>query len=220
MDKNPRYIELESAMDFSRLVCALEPLPKASFLHEYDGRKVISIQMDILKERPIIYYTPMDGAGRYLAYGIRNGREEMGVADSTSDRSRLYSPIIRIKGVPESLKPGGADDGGCPCMELEDLDSLAKLSEGLEDESFPLFAFPSCGKWLLGVFMNFSDDGEAYFCHVVLDDDPKMPFLRYSPSNGVEPSFVDCPSDHGYSYIKIIRLKAAHPLIENGRLSN
>ena len=39
MDKLPRYIELESTLEFSRLVCALERAPRVSFLHEHEGKK-------------------------------------------------------------------------------------------------------------------------------------------------------------------------------------
>ncbi|NIQ05306.1 MAG: hypothetical protein GWO20_06130, partial [Candidatus Korarchaeota archaeon] len=79
-------------------------------------------------------------------------------------------------------------------IELEDLASLAKLSYGFEEAPFPLFAYPHEGKWLLGVFMNFNDEGGSYFCHVVLDRDPGKPFLKYSTSNGTEPKFVENPS--------------------------
>ena len=103
---------------------------------------------------------------------------------------------------------------------LEDLASLAKLSYGFEDAPFPLFSFPSGSKWLMGVFMNFNEEGYSYFCHVVLDDEPGRPFLRYSTNNGIDPSFVENTSEHGYSYIKIIKLKEAHPLVDYGQLQN
>jgi len=75
-------------------------------------------------------------------------------------------------------------------------------------------------KWLIGVFMNFSEEGTSYFCHVVLDSDPQMPFMKFSSTNGSEPIFVENPSEHGYSYIKIIKLKDTHPLVDYGHLQN
>ena len=80
--------------------------------------------------------------------------------------------------------------------------------------------FPSNGKWLMGVFMNFNEEGSSYYCHVILDEEPNRPFLKYSTNNGIEPSFVDNPSEHGYSYIKIIKLKDTHPLVDHGQLQN
>ena len=219
-DRLPRYIQLESTLEFSRLVCALERAPRVSFLHEHNGKKVLSVQMDLLKEKPVIYFTPLEGQGHYLCYGFKGGKEESLVVDSTTDNSRLYSPIVKIKSLPDNLRPGnGTGDKYHPIV-LEDLASLAKLSYGFEEAPFPLFCFPGNGKWLMGVFMNFNEEGSSYFCHVILDDEPKRPFLKYSTNNGIEPSFVDNPSEHGYSYIKIIKLKDTHPLVDYGQLQN
>lgn len=220
MDKLPRYIQVASPLEFSRLVCALERAPRVSFLHEHGGQKILSVQMDILKEKPIIYYTPLQQIGHYLTYGIKSGREESGIVNSTSDSSQLYSPIVKIKSLPSSLKPGnGTDDKYLP-IELEDLSSLAKLTWGFDEIPFPLFSFPNKNQWLVGVFMNFSEDGPSYFCYVSLDSEPTKPFLKFSATNGAEPSFVSSPTEHGYSYIKIIKLKDAHPLVDYDQLQN
>ncbi len=98
--------------------------------------------------------------------------------------------------------------------------SLAKLSFGFEEAPFPLFSFPFKGKWLMGVFMNFNEEGVSYFCHVVMGEEPKKPFLKYSTNNGTDPSLVDSPSEHGYSYIKIIKLKETHPLVDYDQIQN
>ncbi len=220
MDRLPRYIEVASTLEFSRLVCALERAPRVSFLHEHEGRKVLSVQMDILKEKPIIYYTPVHSAGHYLCYGFKSGQEESHVVDSTTDTSRLYSPIVKIRSLPRTLRPGnGTDDKYHPIV-LEDLSSLAKLSYGFEEAPFPLFSFPHGDKWLLGVFMNFNEEGSSYFCHVILDREPEKPFLKFAASNGASPSFVDSPSEHGYSYIKLVRLSGTHPLVDYDQLQN
>ncbi|NJK77862.1 MAG: hypothetical protein HC944_02550 [Nanoarchaeota archaeon] len=220
VDKFPRYIEVSSTLEFSRLVCALERAPRVSFLHDHNGKKVLSVQMDILKEKPIVYYTPFENEGHYICYGLKGGKEESDIVNSTSDASKLYSPIVRIKSLPAALKPGnGTTDRYLP-IELEDLSSLAKLTWGFEEIPFPLFLFPHANQWLVGVFMNFNEEGSSYFCHVVLGTDPGKPFLKFTTNNGSEPSFVDNPSEHGYSYIKIIKLKDTHPLVDYGHLQN
>ncbi|HUU47361.1 MAG TPA: hypothetical protein VMW55_01115 [Nitrosopumilaceae archaeon] len=219
MDKLPRYIQVSSTLEFSRLVCALERAPRISFLHEHEGRKILSVQMDILKEKPIVYYTPLDHNGHFLCYALRGGKEQTEMVNSTSDTSKLYSPIVRIKSLPETLKPGNGTADRYQPIELEDLASLAKLTWGFEDNPFPLFLFPRKDKWLIGVFMNFTEEGTSYFCHVVLDKDPEHPFLKFS-NNDSEPTFVKNPSEHGYSYVKIIKLKDTHPLVDYGHLPN
>ena len=219
-DKLPRYIQVSSTLEFSRLVCALERAPRVSFLHDHDGRKILSVQMDILKEKPIVYYTPLEHNGHYLCYGLKGGREESDIVDTTSDSSRLYSPIVRIKSLPKTLRPGNGTLDRYQPIELEDMSSLAKLTWGFEEMPFPVFLFPRNEKWLLGVFMTFQEDGPSYFCHVVLDCDPQKPFMRFSAANGMQPAFVDSPSEHGYSYIKIIKLKDTHPLVDYAHLQN
>ncbi len=219
VDKLPRYIQVSSTLEFSRLVCALERAPRISFLHDHEGKKILSVQMDILKEKPIVYYTPLEHNGHYLCYELRGGKEQTEIVDSTSDTSRLYSPIVRIKSLPDTLRPGNGTADRYQPIELEDLASLAKLTWGFDENPFPLFLFPHNDKWLVGMFMNFTEEGTSYFCHVVLDEDPQKPFLKFSNNNS-EPSFVKNPSEHGYSYVKIIKLKDTHPLVDYGHLQN
>ena len=139
MDKLPRYIEVSSTLEFSRLVCALERAPRVSFLHEHNGQKVLSVQMDILKEKPIVYYTPFEHSGHYICYGLKAGKEESNIVNSTSDASKLYSPIVRIKSLPDALKPGNGTTDRYQPIELEDLSSLAKLTWGFKKSHFHCF---------------------------------------------------------------------------------
>ncbi len=220
MDKLPRYIEVKSTLEFSRLVCALERTPRVSFLHDHEGKKVLSVQMDLLNEKPVIYFTPNEQLGHYLCYGFKSGHEESLIVNSTTDTARLYSPIVKIKSLPASLQSGNGTVDKYHPIELEDMASLAKLSYGFEESPFPLFSFPFKGKWLMGVFMNFNEEGASYFCHVVMDEEPKRPFLKYATTNGTQPSIVDNPNEHGYSYIKIIKLKDTHPLVDYDQIHN
>lgn len=222
-DVLPRYIEVGSALEFSRLVCALERTPRVSFLHEHGGRPVLSTRVDLLKEKPIIYYVPLEnggsgGAGHYLSYALRGGREESRMVGSAGDASSAYSPIVRIRSLPASLRQGNGSASKYHPIVLEDMASLARLSCVADDVPFPVFAFPRGGKWLVGVFMTFDEDGESYFCHVCSDEEPGGAFLRFSANGGGAASFADAPSDHGYAYVKVIRLKEEHPLVDYAQL--
>lgn len=216
----PRYVEAESMLEFSRLVCALEQFPRVSFLHEHGGRRVLSTQVDMLGDTPVIYYAPLgeEGAGHYLSYVVRGGREESGMVESAGDASSAYSPIVRVKSLPASLREG---NGPCEMyhpVALEDMASLAKLSYGFDESPLPLFAFPREGGWHTGMFMTLSEDSASYFCHVRTGERPAGPFLRFSPSRGGEPSFVGAPDEHGYNYAKVVRLKGPHPLVDDAQL--
>jgi hypothetical protein len=172
--------------------------------------------MDVLKERPVNYYVPNQKFGHYLSYGFKASKEDCNIVNTITNPTYLYSPIIRIKLLPESLKPETKIDTEVMYepLELEDLTSLLKLSYGFEESPFPLFAFFDGVKWVAGVFMNFNESDEtSYFCHVKLDSEPARSFLKYSSKDETEPSFVSGISEHGYSYLKVIKLKDKHPLV-------
>jgi len=215
--KLPHYVQVANRIEFARLVCALERVPRTSFSFEHEGQYVISVQMDLLKERPIIYYTPAEKSGHYLSYGFKAGNEDSSIVNTITNPTYLYSPIVRVKSLPPSLKQETQRDleSVYDPLELEDLASLVNLSYGFEESPFPLFAFSDGNKWLLGVFMNFNEsDKVSYFCHVTLNIEPTKPFLKYSSKDGAEPSFASSVSEHGYSYLKVIKLKDKHPLVK------
>ena len=134
---------------------------------------------------------------------------------------RCIPPIVKIKSLPQSLKPSSDNNSEkYQPIELDDLGSLAKLSYGFEEAPFPLFAFPFQGRWLLGVFLTFNEDGDSYFCYVVLKEEPVKPFLKHTTSNGSEPILVDNTGEHGYSYIKIVKLHDTHPLVNYDQIQN
>ncbi len=217
MVKLPHYVQVANRIEFARLVCALERVPRTSFSFEHEGQYVISVQMDLLKERPIIYYTPAEKSGHYLSYGFKAGNEDSSIVNTITNPTYLYSPIVRVKSLPPSLKQETQHDleSVYDPLELEDLASLVNLSYGFEESPFPLFAFSDGNKWLLGVFMNFNESDEvSYFCHVTLNIEPTKPFLKYSSKDGAEPSFASSVSEHGYSYLKVIKLKDKHPLVK------
>jgi hypothetical protein len=143
------------------------------------------------------------------------------MVDSTLDNSKLYSPIVKIKSLPESLRPSSdTNTAKYQPIEFEDVGSLAKLSYGFDEAPFPLFSFPFHGRWLLGVFLNFNEDGDSFFCYVVLNQEPTKPFLKHSATNGTQPIFVNNTGEHGYSYIKIIKLQETHPLVNYDQIQN
>lgn len=217
MAKLPFYVEVSDMIEFSRMVCALERVPRTAFSFELDGKRIISVQMDLLKERSVNYYVQTEVNGHYLSYGFKAGKEDFDVVNTVSNPMYIYSPIVRVKSLPDTLKPETTSPPEVvyQSIELEDLTSLIKLSYGFEESPFPLFAFPDDNKWNMGVFMNFNESDEtSYFCHIKLDSEPTKPFLKYSSKDGAEPSFVSTVNDHGYSYLKVIKLKGKHPLVK------
>ena len=226
MDKFPSYIQVRSPLEFTRLVCALERSPRISFLHEHKGKKVLAVQIDMLKESPVMYYTPIENFSHYLCYGFKSGKEESIMVESAIDASKMYSPIVKIESLPPSLKPSDDLIKKYQPFKLVDLVDLVTLSYGFEESPFPLFAFPFEDKetgetrWHIGLTCNFNEDGDTFFCYVELNEEPVKPFLKHSVTNGSEPIFVDNTSEHGYSYIKIVKLHETHPLVNYDQIQN
>ncbi|WOV92553.1 MAG: hypothetical protein R1F52_05425 [Candidatus Nitrosoabyssus spongiisocia] len=215
MDTLPLYVKVSSMLEFARLVCALERMPRISFMHKLNDVKVISVQMDLLKERPIIYYFPIGQEdGEFIQYGFKNGNEYTAIINSTKDSQFIYSPIIHIKSLSPNLLPESKElkEKYHP-LELEDLTSLARISYGFEEAPFPLFAFPYKDKWMMGIFMNLNEEGASYFCFIRMNGNPNKSFLKYSANSGTAPEIVESPGSHGFTHIKVIKLEETHPLV-------
>ena len=104
MVKLPFYIEVADMLEFARMSCALERVPRTTFSFELNGKRVISVQMDLLKERSVNFFIPSDLNGHYLSYGFKGGKEDYEVVNTVTNPMYLYSPIVRVKSLPETMK--------------------------------------------------------------------------------------------------------------------
>jgi hypothetical protein len=60
--------------------------------------------------------------------------------------------------------------------------------------------------------MNDSDN-VSYFYYVVLNSVPSGTFVKYSSQRVEKPEFTNKIDEHGYIYMKVIRLRKNHPLV-------
>src|SRR5439155_172081 len=162
MAKFPYYIEVYDLIEFSRLVCALERIPRTSFSFDFDKRNVISVQMDVLKERPVNYYVQTDKTGHYLSYELKAGKENCDIVNTITNPTYLYSPIVRVKSLPNTLKPETNMDKDVmyESLELEDITSLIKLNDLDENrvdklESRTMTNIKNLNKYLCAIKLNF-----------------------------------------------------------------
>jgi hypothetical protein len=213
---------LASLKDFGRLVCALERSPLPAFSLQFNHQEVLAVQTDMINGRPVIYYAQEDAKdGQYLAYRVSNGIEEVLLASSVGNPTYVYSPILKVERFPRSLvKSARIDKGsGYTVIKLKDLASLAKVAayKTIYDEPpLPLFLFKERGgKIVLGTTMSANDNETiSYFYYLALEEEPKEPFLRYSSQRADQPTFSTRLDEHGYVYLKVIRLSADHPLVK------
>lgn len=220
--KAPCYIALAGLKDFGRLVCALERTPLPAFSLVFNKEEVLAVQTDIINGRPVIYYTKADaGNGQYLAYRVSNGIEEVLLADSVGNPTFVYSPVLKVEKFPRQLTRSAKVDkkSGYTIIKLKDLSSLAKVAayKTMYDEPpLPIFMFRQHGgKTVLGTPMSANDnDTASYFYYTLLDHEQAEPFLRYSSLKVEQPVFSSRLDEHGYVYLKVIRLAEDHPLVK------
>jgi hypothetical protein len=220
--KAPCYIALASLKDFARLVCALERTPLPAFSLQLNRQEVLAVQTDIINGRPVIYYTQEDSKdGQYLAYRVSNGIEEVLLASSVDNPTYVYSPILKVEKFPRSLTRSAkiSKGSGYTVIKLKDLSSLAKVAayKTIYDEPpLPLFLYKELeDKIVLGTAMSTNDnDTISYFYYVTVEEEPKAPFLRYSSQRADQPTFLTRLDEHGYVYLKVIRLAEDHPLVK------
>ncbi|HXV45135.1 MAG TPA: hypothetical protein VD736_00500 [Nitrososphaera sp.] len=220
--KAPCYIALSGLKDFGRLVCALERTPLPAFSLQFNRRDVLAVQTDIINGRPVIYYSE-NGAkdGQYLAYRVTSGVEEVLLTGSVDNPTFVYSPILKVEKFPRALARSAKVDkkSGYTVIKLKDLSSLAKVAAYktvFDEPPLPLFLFKERrGRVILGATMSANDNETvSYFYYVVLDEEPRDPFLRYSSQKVEQPVFSSRLDEHGYVYLKVIRLAADHPLVK------
>ena len=220
--KAPCYIALASIKDFARLVCALERIPLPAFSLVFNKEHVLAAQADIINGRAVIYYAKSEqAAGQYLAYRVSNGIEEAILADSVDNPTFVYSPILNVDKFPPTLTRSAKVDkkSGYTVIKLKDVASLAKVAAYktmFDEPPLPLFIFRERdGKFVLGSPMSTNDnDSISYFYYVILDEEPKEPFLRYSSLKNEQPVFSSRLDEHGYIYLKVIKLQGDHPLVK------
>jgi hypothetical protein len=225
--KAPCYIALAGLKDFGRLVCALERTPPPAFSFVFSKENVLAVQTDIINRRPVIYFAKNEaanGSGQYLAYRITSGIEEVLLADSVGNPTFVYSPVLNVEKLPQRLARSARVDkrSGYTVIKLKDLASLAKVAayKTIYDEPpLPLFMFKQQqgDRVVLGAPMSANDNETvSYFYYVALDggEEPKEPFLRYSSMKAEKPVFSSRLDEHGYIYLKVIRLAAEHPLVK------
>ena len=235
MLKSPIYIKLKSLNDFARLVCSLERIPIPIYEYNYQNTDIFAAQLDTLNGHSITYYVDNinSGENQYLSYKINNNSEEAVMVNSIKDTSALYSPIIKLSVPPQQfLKPAkiGATTKytGIGLRDLFSLSKLVAFHTIYEESTLPLFLFPKTEssdldlsdkkfnmKYVLGSQLNLTDSSDTnFFYYVILEQEIEKYFMKFSMQKSTPPSFSNHIDEHGFIYLKIIKLHDIHPLVK------
>lgn len=235
--KAPCYIQLAAGLkEFGRLVCALERAPMPAFALKVAGKSALAAQLDVMNGRAVIYYTEAEvpPGAQYIAYRVSGGVEEVALTDSVGNPTFVYSPILKVDRFPPALsKPARIDkkSEGYTVIRLADLASLAKVAAYktlYEEAPLPLFlSKEGGGRAIIGTPMSVSEnDSPSYYYYVPLPGEQLSsvagaaaaaggPFLRYASQKPEQPAFTSSIDEHGYIYMKVIRLAEGHPLVKS-----
>jgi hypothetical protein len=212
------YVKLNALVELGRLSCALERAPFPLFAFRQGGATRIAAQADLYMGTPVFYYFDADQAGEFLAYRNSGDGEEVQLTPVANNATFLYAPIIRIVKMPEALSPKKEFNEKFMSVEVLDLPSLVKVGTYkmlFEEPPLPLFAFKNGDGWIIGTFARIDDYEEAsVFFFARANEAPKSGFVRYSPDKLAETAFVTRTDEHGYYYIKVVRLDEPHPLVQ------
>jgi hypothetical protein len=105
-------------------------------------------------------------------------------------------------------------------MNLASLAKVCAYKTIYEEPPLPLLVFEqkieNQIRYVVGAPMSVSEsDTFSYFYYVVLDKCPETFFLRYSSQKSEATSFYNRIDEHGYIYLKLIRLAKPHPLVRS-----
>lgn len=212
------FVGLGSLVELGRLSCALERAPFPLFAFKHGSLTRIAAQADLYMGTPIFYYFDADRTGEFLAYRNAGDGEDVQLVPAANNASYLYAPIIRINKMPETLTPKEDFQDKFTSVEVHDLPSLVKVGTYkmlFEEPPLPLFSFKNSQGWITGTFARIDDYEEAsIFFYARSKEEPPSGFVRYSPDKIAETSFVRKTDEHGFYYIKVVRLSGEHPLVQ------
>ncbi|PMP95402.1 MAG: hypothetical protein C0167_03110 [Nitrososphaera sp.] len=206
-------VELHSKEDVARLACALEKIPKPVLaLRKDDGYMVGSIGEELQDGSVLFFYHEESTVGDYLCYRIDGGRETAYYSQDAPPLPTICSPVIKFKSFPIRSPSRHGDGRGKSQLlpvEAEDLQSVAKMGlyrAALDEPPGVLYYIP-CGSGIFGSFVRASEDNGPVLFIYNAHPEPSSGFLKTNPSRMGRVEFASSPSEPGYVYLKIVRLK-------------
>lgn len=211
------FVRLESLTELGRLSCFQERAPFPLFAITRGGSHWIAAQADLFMGVPVFYYAETKESGEFLAYRKGQDGEEVHLVDGANNASFLYAPVIKTARLPSRLEPKEQFHDKFMAMEVKDLQSLAKVATYkmfFEEPALPLFAFREGSVWIVGTFARIDDYEEAsIFFYWRSSEPPASGFIRYASDKAGDTGFVSRTEEHGYQYVKVVRLAERHPLV-------
>jgi hypothetical protein len=213
---SPIFVELLDLQELGRLCCALERVPMLVFSFPSSEGLRLAVHVYTYFGSPVFYYALSNKSGHFLEYRNSAGLEEVRISNTPSFIT--YTPIVSVQKLSKSFESKIEEKRTTKMssMQVADVLSLAKVAAYrmlFEESPLPIFTYRADEDWFAGVFTRIDDFDEAsIFFYCKLEKKPAGRFIRYSTTSS-ELSYTDRLEEHGYVYLKIIKLKAPHPLV-------
>ena len=212
------FVELESLTDLARLSCAFERAPFPIFMSRAGSKYRLAVQTDLFMGIPIFYYIEVEKGGEFLAYRSSGETEEAQLVEAAVNPSFMYAPIVHVLKLPRVLEQKKGFKQRFLAAQVSDLPNLMKIASYkmlYEEPPLPLYTFKNGTSWISGCFARLDDYEEAsLFFYARLEKEPPSGFVRYSASRLSDTDFSKRIDEHGSIYVKVVRLKEKHPLVE------
>ncbi len=212
------FVELVSLTDLARLSCAFERAPFPIFMSKEGTKYRLAVQTDLFMGIPIFYHIEVEKGGEFLAYKSSGEVEEALLVDAALNPSYMYAPIVHVLKLPRVLERRHGFKARFLAAQVSDLGNLMKIASYkmlYEEPPLPLYTFKNGTSWIAGCFARLDDFEEAsLFFYARLDKEPPSGFVRYSASKLSDTDFSKRIDEHGSIYVKVVKLKEKHPLVE------
>jgi hypothetical protein len=212
------FVELESLTDLARLSCAFERAPFPIFMSKEGSKFRLAVQTDLFMGIPIFYHVEVEKGGEFLAYKSSGEVEEALLVEAALNPSYMYAPVVHVLKLPRVLERRQGFKARFLAAQVSDLANLMKIASYkmlYEEPPLPLYTFKNGTSWIAGCFARLDDFEEAsLFFYARLDREPPSGFVRYSASKLGDTDFSKRIDEHGSIYVKVVRLKEKHPLVQ------
>jgi hypothetical protein len=212
------FVELESFTDLARLSCAGERAPFPIFMSRAGSKFRLAVQTDLFMGIPIFYHVEVEKGGEFVAYKSSGETEDAQLVDAAMNPTFMYAPVVHILKLPRVLEKTTGFKQRFLAAQVSNLANLMKIATYkmlYEEPPLPLYAFKNSKGWIAGCFARLDDFEEAsLFFYSVLDKEPTTGFVRYSASRLPDTDFSKRTDEHGSIYVKVVKLKEKHPLVE------
>jgi len=212
------FVELESLTDLARLSCAFERAPFPIFMSKEGSKFRLAVQTDLFMGIPIFYHIEVEKGGEFLAYKSSGETEDAQLVEAALNPSYMYAPIVHVLKLPRVLERRSGFKVRFLAAQVSDLANLMKIASYkmlYEEPPLPLYTFKNGTSWITGCFARLDDFEEAsLFFYARLDKEPNSGFVRYSASRLSDTGFSKRIDEHGSIYVKVVKLKEKHPLVE------